>query len=472
MNNKSIICVDLDGTLIKSDMLFETALLFLKQNIFNIFFLIIWFFQGKQILKHKLAEKVNIDPSLLPYNHELIQYLKNQNNSHLVLATASNTKIATQISEHLGIFNDIFASDEYTNLKSKNKLAILDKHFGKDNYTYCGDSSADLPLFRACKDYILVNPSSKVEKKALSIKKPLLLIKNKRFLFNSVIKQIRVYQWIKNILLFLPPLLAHVTGFEVYKSSVLAFFSFSFAASSIYILNDLLDLESDRAHKRKKFRPIAAGDMSIPFSGILFTILVCISGMISYFYLPMEYTYVLMLYYVSNLLYSFRLKRIYLVDIVLLASLYTLRIYAGSLAVSVPTSKWLLAFSMFIFLSLAFLKRYTELLDLKTNNKEKAKGRGYSVSDISLVQSFGTGAGLLSILVYTLYIESNSVALLYKRPEFLYLISPLLLIWIGRLWFKAGRGFMHDDPIVFTAKDKISYIIIGLAFILALGATI
>ncbi len=472
MNNKSIICVDLDGTLIKSDMLFESALIFLKQNMLNIFLLLIWLFKGKEVLKYKIAERIEFDPTLLPYNQELIDYLKEQKNTHIVLATASNIKIAEKVATHVGIFDEVFASDENINLKGINKLEFLNNKFGKNNYIYCGDSSADLPIISSCKDYILVNPSSSVKKKATSIKTPLLLIENKKSLLKSIVKQIRVYQWIKNILLFLPPLLAHVTGYEIYQNSVLAFFAFSFAASSIYILNDLLDLDSDRAHSRKKFRPIAAGNMSIPFAGLSFFSLVGLSAFISIVYLPVDYSIVLLLYYFSNLLYSFRLKRIYLVDIVLLASLYTLRIYAGSVAVNVPTSKWLLAFSMFIFLSLAFLKRYTELLDLKTNNKEKAKGRGYSVSDISLIQSFGTGAGLLSILVYTLYIESNSVSLLYKRPEFLYLISPLLLIWIGRLWFKAGRGYMHDDPIVFTAKDKISYLIIGLSFLLALGATI
>jgi 4-hydroxybenzoate polyprenyltransferase len=452
-------------------MLLETAISFLKINIFNIFLLLLWLSKGKELLKSELAKRVDFDPKLLPYNQELLDFLKKQN-SHLVLATASNRIIAEKIASHLGIFHEVLASDKIINLKGKNKLEVLNQRFGEGNYVYCGDSNADLSIFMQCKDYILVNPSESVKRKAIAIKPPLQLFEYKKPFFKSIFKQIRVYQWIKNILLFFPPLLAHATDAKIYSASVLAFFAFSFTASAIYVLNDLFDLDSDRAHPRKKFRPLAAGDMSIAEGILSFVLLLSSSFFISIYLLPLEFSLILLFYFISNLAYSFKLKSIYIVDIVILASLYSLRIYAGSLAVNVPTSKWLLAFSMFIFLSLAFLKRYTELLDLKTNNKEKAKGRGYSVSDISLVQSFGTAAGLLSILVYTLYIESSSVSLLYKRPEFLYLISPLLLIWISRLWFKASRGFMHDDPIVFTAKDKVSYLIIGLSFILALGATI
>ncbi len=473
MTNKPKICVDLDGTLIKTDMLFETALLFLKENVLNIFLMLTWLLKSKATLKNNLSQRVNLNASLLPYNQELLQYLnKNKNQYDLILATATNGIIAKNVANHVGIFSDVVASDAKTNLKGKNKLEVLDQRYGKGKYIYCGDSSADLPIFSSSMSFVLVNPSRSTKAKAMKLKNAALVIENKKSFFKSILKQIRVYQWIKNILLFLPPLLAHVTDIDIYQQAILAFISFSFTASSIYILNDLLDLESDRAHKRKRFRPIAAGNVSIPMAALTFLILIVSSGFISIEFLPVEYSLVLLLYFISNLLYSFKLKQIYLIDIVILASLYTLRIYAGSLAVTVPASKWLLAFSMFMFLSLAFLKRYTELLDLKTHKKEKAKGRGYSVDDISLVQSFGTGAGLLSILVYTLYIESNSITLLYKRPEFLYLIAPLLLIWVGRLWFKANRGDMHDDPIVFTAKDKISYIIIGLSFLLALGATI
>ncbi len=473
MTDKPKICVDLDGTLIKTDILFETALLFLKENVLNIFLMLAWILKSKATLKNNLSKRVHINASLLPYNQELLQFLhKNKNEYDLIMATATNGIIAKNIAKHLGIFSDVLASDEETNLKGNQKLEVLDQSYGKGNYIYCGDSSADLPIFSSSMNFVLVNPSRSTKAKALKLKNAILVIENKKSFFKSILKQIRVYQWIKNILLFLPPLLAHVTDIDIYQQAILAFVSFSFTASSIYILNDLLDLESDRAHKRKRFRPIAAGNISIPIAVLTFLILIVSSGFISIGFLPLEYSLVLFLYFISNLLYSFKLKQIYLIDIVILASLYTLRIYAGSLAVTVPASKWLLAFSMFMFLSLAFLKRYTELLDLKTHNKEKAKGRGYSVDDISLVQSFGTGAGLLSILVYTLYIESNSITLLYKRPEFLYIIAPLLLIWVSRLWFKANRGEMHDDPIVFTAKDKISYIIIGLSFLLALGATV
>jgi len=254
------------------------------------------------------------------------------------------------------------------------------------------------------------------------------------------------------------------------KNYFIVFFSFSLLASSVYVLNDLLDLNADREHPRKRKRPFASGNLSLLYGFILLPILIISSFSISIIYLPNNFTIVLLLYYIITNLYSFKLKRIEVIDIITLGVLYTIRIIAGGASINVEITPWLLAFSMFLFISLALLKRYTELLSMIQENKQIAKGRAYSVDDIDIVRSFGTSSSYLAILVFALYVNSDQVKLLYSQPIYMWLVAVLLLYWITRIWFLAHRGKMTDDPIVFTGKDITSWLIgliIGIIVIIS-----
>ncbi|MBI3258419.1 MAG: UbiA family prenyltransferase [Ignavibacteriae bacterium] len=275
----------------------------------------------------------------------------------------------------------------------------------------------------------------------------------------------RVHQWIKNLLLFIPLLLAHrIFEADTLLKTFIAFVSFSLCASSVYILNDIFDLESDRLHPRKKNRPFASGALQIPMALILVPFLIVASSLLAIYGVSWEFTFTLWTYSLLTSLYSFRLKKIAILDVLLLAGLYSFRLYAGSIAGNVFLSPWLIAFAMFLFLSLAFVKRYSELLLTISSNNSKPSGRGYYASDIEIVQSVGMASGLVSVLVFALYMNSREVSALYQHPQMLWVVGMCLLYWIIRVWLIAHRGEMHDDPIIFTVKDKASYLIMAIVF--------
>lgn len=451
-----VIVSDLDGTLIKSDLLFEALMLLIKSNPIYIFAIPFWVLSGRAALKDNILSKVTIKADELPYNEELISYLKSKKEAgcKLVLATASPQNAAEIVAAHLGIFDEVYGSSRQINLKSSNKAKLLVEKYGEKGFIYAGDSKADIAVWEKAESAITVNKS--IDSKFIIEKS--FTTKSKSYL-KSVIKQIRVYQWVKNVLLFLPALMAHVTDLPFYYDIILAFFAFSVTASSVYVLNDLLDLGSDRKHPRKRNRPFASGAIPILHGLAMFPILLLLGFGISFFLLPLEFFVTLLIYYTITTLYSFKIKKIAVVDVLTLAALYTIRIIAGGKAVDVEISPWLLAFSMFIFMSLAFLKRYTELLVMKSSNKEKASGRGYEVGDISLLLAFGAASGFMAVLVFALYTNSDQVKSLYTKPDLLLLVNVFLVYWITRVWLLAHRGKMTDDPIVYTGKDKASWLI-------------
>ena len=351
-----------------------------------------------------------------------------------------------------------------------NKRKFLDEKYGIRNYSYIGDSKADIEIWNHSNEKFIVNNS--LSKRLKSIKFDTIIGNNTKSKLKLIIKEIRVYQWVKNLLIFIPALMAHITNFEIYLNLFYSFISFSLIASSVYVLNDLLDLEADRKHPRKKNRPFASGDLSLLYGFALLPFLIVSSLIIAITLLPISYLFVLFFYYVLTSLYSFKLKRIVIVDILTLALLYTIRIVAGGEAVDVEVTPWALAFSMFLFLSLALLKRYTELHSLKEIDELKASGRGYHVDDIEIVRSFGTSSAFISILVFALYVNSEQIRLLYNKPNLMWIVAILLLFWIMRIWFLANRGKMTDDPIVFTGKDKISWTIGGIISLIVIYAKI
>jgi 4-hydroxybenzoate polyprenyltransferase/phosphoserine phosphatase len=468
--------VDLDGTLIKTDLLWEFFVRLLKRNPLWLFATLLWWTRGRAFLKQQLAARVTIDPSTVPYNKKFLVWLREQKSSgrKIILATASDLKMALSVANHVGIFDEILASDGRTNLRSKNKLKALVEKFGERGFDYAGNSSADLAVWRGAREAIVVNAPPSLVKKAAACAKIGRVFEPDASPFHASLRSLRPHQWVKNLIVFVPAVAAHKLGDgTLLLRDVLAFTAFCLCASGVYVVNDLVDLDSDRQHPGKKNRPFASGDLPLQF-GLISGPLLLAAGVLVAAQLSWLFVEVTVLYVALTTIYSWRVKRVVLLDVFFLAGLYTMRLVAGSVATGVENSSWLLMFSMFIFLSLALVKRYVELAD--TNEIDSGKtvvaGRGYVAGDFELVASLGTGSGYLSVLVLALYVNSPQVILLYPHPKMLLLVCPLLLFWISRVWLLAHRGQMHDDPVVFTLKDKTSYavgVLICLILSLATG---
>ncbi len=462
---KCPLCVDLDGTLIKTDLLWESLLALLKQNPFSIVLLPFWLLKGKAHFKHEIACRVTLDASTLPYDQDLVEFLSNERRSgrELLLATASHVSFARAVASHLGLFEErVFGSDASTNLKGKRKVALLVERYGTRRFGYAGNSTADLPVWAEANEAIVVNASAGLVSRAQALTTVSRVFSQPVTWLKQVAKALRVHQWAKNVLVFIPVVASHqLTNRTLMMQAGLAFLSFSFSASSIYILNDCLDLSSDRRHPRKKHRPFASGDLSIPF-GLLLAAACLSGGVLLAFALPPLFLIVLAGYLALTTAYSFYLKQFVLLDVIVLAQLYTVRVYGGGAATGVAPSHWLLTFSLFLFLSLALVKRFTELRLTSQADGTELHGRGYWVTDLEHISSIGTASGLLAVLVLALYISSKEVLLLYSHADVLWLVCPVMLYWISRVWMLAYRNRMDDDPVVFAVKDPKSYLMAAL----------
>lgn len=468
------IIVDLDGTLIYSDMLYETALSAVIRAPLVAFKAPSMLSKGKAFLKQQFAQRAAFDPLLLPYNEDLIAWLKEQRiaGRPLVLCTASDRIVADKIAEHLGIFDDVMASDGTCNLSGDAKAKALVKRFGVAGYDYVGNSNADLPVWSCAHRAIIVNASNDLIQKTKEISSVEKIFQRQKSGISTWMQMVRAHQWLKNSLIFIPLLAAHeLTNKHNWISLILAFFAFSLCASSVYISNDLLDLASDRAHPRKRARPFASGLINLWQGALLAPVLLSISFIIAWF-VGKPFISCIAIYFILTCAYSWRLKRLVLIDCLTLALLYTLRIIAGAVAIHMVLSFWLLAFSIFLFLSLSFVKRYAELeLNLLTS-KERLHGRGYHTTDAPVIQTMGIASGYASALVLSLYLNSDAVIKMYAAPKFIWGAVPVLLFWISWMWMQAHRGKMHDDPLVFAVKDRAS-LAAGLVFagVIFVGAT-
>jgi len=474
MSSSKVIAVDMDGTLMLTDTLHESVIALIRNNPLFIFVIPFWLVKGITFLKLKVAQNIELDVKNLPYNVPLIDWLKKEkaNGKKIVLCTAANERIAHAVSKHLLLFDDIISSNANTNLIGVNKRKALQDRFGYKGFDYAGNSIADMEVWASSSKAIVVNASSAVQTKASKMTTVSQTFPSASIEPSDWISALRVYQWIKNLLLFIPLLASHQIGnFQSLSMLVLAFISFSLCASSVYILNDLLDLESDRQHPRKKYRPFSSAKISI-LLGLAIVPFLIIASFILGLMIGQEFLIVLTIYFILTGAYSLILKRIVLIDCLTLAILYTSRIIAGAAVISVSLSFWLLAFSIFIFLSLAFVKRYTELMAQVKIGNDHAHGRGYKVSDSLIVQILGTSAGYLSVLVMALYIQSEDMMNLYAQPTAIWFAIPLLLFWISWVWLKATRGLMHDDPIVFAIKDKASIFVAVLTTLVFIYAAI
>jgi len=464
--------VDLDGTLIVGDTLCESLVLLARMRPLLLLCLPWWLRQGRAALKDQVARRVLPAVDTLPYRTEVLEFLREQKaqGRRLVLATATNIRIAQDVAAHLGIFDAVIASDAGANLRGERKLQAIRNQCGSAPFDYAGDSKMDLPLWRAARHAYVVTGRPGILKNARAVCSP-------KRVFDSppagmaFFKAMRPVQWVKNLLLLAPLFLAHQYG-DHHKllAALLAFMAMSLCASAIYLVNDLCDLTADRAHPRKKFRPLAAGLLSIPTAITMAGGLLALGVAMAMFMVNGRFAGLLLLYLLFTTCYSLYFKQMLLLDVFILAGLYTLRLIAGGIAVGVPLSFWLLAFAMFLFVSLAFVKRYAELSLMKDADIPAARGRCYHTTDSQMLAGLGTASGYLAVMIFALYINSAQVSALYQQPQILWLICPILLYWISRIWFLAHRRAMEDDPVIFAVRDRVSWICILTALLLILLA--
>ena len=469
------LCVDLDGTLVKSDTLLDTVLVVARHRPLDLAKVPGWIGEGKASFKRHLTAAVSLDVEHLPYNRALLEYLRVQHGRgvKIYLATAADRTLAERVAEYLGIFAGVLASDGATNLAGGNKLAAFRAEFG-DDFCYIGNAKPDIELLAACQSPMMANPDRALidglKRKGIVVGAT---FDDRVSAPRSWLKAIRLHQWAKNTLIFVPLLLAHQWNPGTFGGAIAGFFSFGLCASATYILNDLLDLEADRRHPRKRRRPFAAGDLSA-ISGVVVVCLLMLAAlalalslgrivhlMPGDYELARPYSFLgwLGFYTAVTLTYSLYLKRKLLLDVFVLSGLYTVRILAGSAATGVMVSAWLAGFSVFFFLSLAFVKRFSELEGLRERGGAVTNGRGYFVSDLEQLRALGTGAAYAAVVVMTLYINNADTNLLYLHPVRLWLVVPVLLLWLSQVWMKASRGEMHDDPVVYAITDKRSLLL-------------
>jgi 4-hydroxybenzoate polyprenyltransferase/phosphoserine phosphatase len=466
------VVVDMDGTLVAGDVLLEAGVQLLKRNPLNAVRMLGWLARGKARMKARVAEEASLDVAHLPYRPQVLEYLQSARarGRHIVLATAADARVARQVADQLRLFDRVLASDGEHNLTGERKRRRLVAEFGEKGFDYVGNARPDLAVWRSARAAVVVGGGAGLWRRVAGVTESVQRLEGTETRLSDFLKALRLHHWLKNLLLFTPLVAAHhLTNAAAIGHAVLAFFAFSLCASGVYLLNDLMDLEADRHHPKKRERPIPSGRVSVRLvlGGIPALLL---AGVGLSLLLSAGFLAVIGGYLGLNIAYSLRLKAVPILDVLVLAGLYTLRIVAGSVATAVWLSTWLLAFSMFLFLSLALVKRYAELMAMRTVDGARARARGYRLDDAELLASLGGGAGYLAVLVLALYIDSNASHALYARPQVLWAVCVLLLYWISYLWLMAHRRQMDDDPLVFAVRNPVSRVLVALMALAALIA--
>ncbi|WP_309085813.1 UbiA family prenyltransferase [Chelativorans sp.] len=464
------LAVDLDGTLIATDLLWESLFLLIRKNPLCLFLLPFWLMKGKAHLKCEIAARIELDPSALPYREEVLDRLREDHTAgrRIVLATAAPRRLAEKIAAHLGVFDLVICTDPTCNMASTTKRQALTGLYGDGGFDYAGNGRADIAVFDAARRAIVVAPDRSAARWYRSHGGE--LIEAPKVTVKTIARMLRVHQWVKNALIFVPLVLAHqYFNVELILKCVLAFVSFSTAASAIYILNDFFDLALDRRHPTKRHRPFASGLLSMPF-GLGAMAVLLLASAVTAFFLPPLSSAVLVLYLIATTAYSIAVKRMLLLDVLMLAGLYTARILAGCAATGIEVSFWLLAFSIFFFLSLALVKRYVELRSTALPEGERIAGRGYRAEDQEIVAQAGMASAFASAMVLALYIQSGATEKLYQHPWLMWPLGPIVLYLTIRIWILARRDELHDDPIVFIITDWRSQLFIGFGAFLLFSA--
>jgi 4-hydroxybenzoate polyprenyltransferase len=448
----------LDGTLVRTDTLMEGVLSVLGgPGLARLPQLLV---ANRATFKRKVAELGPIDPALLPYNEDVLAYLREQKATGrmLVLVTAADSRIAQGVADHLGLFDEVISSDGARNLKGAAKAEALVSRFGREGFAYIGNDRHDLPVWRVARSIGIVNAPPSVARAARKGTAVEIELNNSPSLLRAAIKAMRPHQWSKNLLLFVPMIMAHaVTDPAAWANALIMLVAFCASASSIYITNDLVDLEADRRHPRKRKRPLASGALPIPLGTVLAAVLFALGLLAAG---AVGGLGIIVVYVVASTSYSFWLKKKPLVDVFMLAGLYTIRVLGGGIATGHPASVWLLGFSGFLFLSLALVKRSEEMMAVaQSGGGRSAARRGYRPEDVPILQMFGCASTFASSVVLALFVGSTAASANYRSPELLWGIVPLILFWQCRLWLSTARGWMHDDPIVFAMRDWVSWLV-------------
>ncbi|MEZ7813903.1 MAG: 4-hydroxybenzoate polyprenyltransferase/phosphoserine phosphatase [Paracoccaceae bacterium] len=470
---KKPLAVDLDGTLVHTNMLLENIISTVVRAPLKFCLALMALKRGKAAFKAFLAQNLEFDPEVLPYNGALLDRLRQENDRDLILCTASDKVIASKIAEHLGIFKDVMASDGQVNLAQKKKADALVARFGPRGFDYVGNSADDLLVWAEADRAWVANATGRVLARAKAQGNVDRVFPVQENTLKTWLKALRVHQWIKNILVFLPLAAAHeFSDTSLLFYTFIGFFVFSLTASGVYVVNDLIDLSADRSHPTKRLRAFAAGRIGI-ITGIFLAIMLFGTGLYLGTFLQAQFLFWLLIYIFLTTIYSLWLKRLVLFDCFALASLYTIRIMAGGGLLVQSVSLWLICISLFSFMSLAFVKRYAELLENKSIGKGNLKGRGYHVTDGPIIMILGIASGYAAAVIMGLYINSAVVRQMYNSPEIIALTIPVLCFWNSWIWLKASRGEMHEDPVMFAIKDRLS-LFCGAIFgaILIIGATL
>jgi 4-hydroxybenzoate polyprenyltransferase/phosphoserine phosphatase len=462
------LCVDLDGTLIKSDVLLESILILLKKRPWAAVLIFWWALRGRSVLKSKLADAVALTVEMLPYCEQVVQFLKEQRASgrQLILVTAAHQSVAEKVANHLGGFTAVYGSSGSTNLKAEKKADFLVARLGKGKFDYIGDARADLPVWRAAGAAYVVGSRGFAQRVArdarvvqvFPVERPSLV---------EWLRSIRLLHWSKNLLVLLPVLLAHKLHWHGLRETFMGVLLFGSCASGLYILNDLLDLHSDRLHPSKSNRPFAAGRFSLRI-GLVQAMTLTGLSIAAAIYINPRFAAVLLGYAVLTIAYSWKLKQIAVLDVFVLSSFYTIRIWAGGIISSTPVSDWLTAFSLFFFLSLAMAKRHSELQTAGEFVERGSTGRGYLLQDRELLAMFGVASSFAAVVILCLYVRSPELSSLYRNPAQLLWLCPVVLYWLTRVWLLAGRGRLDHDPVLFAFRDRASWML-GAAVLLILA---
>lgn len=472
-NIPATLAVDLDGTLIRSDLLYETFWSAFARNWTVPFVAVGLLLEGRPALKRRLAELSRMNVAALPYNEDVLAYVRrwHAEGGRTALVTASHQNLADKVAAYVGEFDQAYGSSGTTNLKGARKAAFLAEKFGEGHFAYMGDSAADLPVWGRASKAITVRAPPGLRARVKAVTGQVEHLPTPRRSPITYLETLRPHQWLKNLLVFVPMLVAHQFTVETLTQSLLAFGSFCLIASSVYVFNDLLDLSADRAHPRKRNRPLASGTLPISH-GTFLAPLLFLAGIAIAFGVGNIFAAVMLAYFATTLAYSLHLKRRMVIDVCVLAGLYAMRIVAGGVATGIELSVWLLAFSIFFFFALASIKRQAELVDGLASSQVTVHGRGYRPDDVSLIASMAAASGYVSVLVMALYVNSPDVLKLYSQPWVLGGICLVLLYWISRMVMVTHRGRMHDDPIVYAVKDRISQICLLLIILLVAGASL
>ena len=454
------LCVDLDGTLVRSDLLLESLWSLLRRRPLFVLWLPWWWARGRARLKHEIAQRASVDVTLLPYREELLMRLRAERSRgrRIVLATASDRLLADSVARHLGVFDETIASDGEVNLKGLAKRDALITRFGERGFDYVGDARADRVVWSSSRESWLVGVSPRIAARLRSANEGVRVVAPAEGQASALFRALRLHQWVKNLLLFVPLVTSHkVFDLPALGRTATGFLAFGLVASGVYLLNDLLDLEHDRRHESKRRRSLASGQLSLA-AGAGFIPVLLLAGFVVAWTVSPALVAVQGLYLVTTTAYSFALKRVVMLDVLVLALLYTLRIFAGCITADVVASKWLLIFSIFLFLSLALIKRLIELQGLRNGHAPlDGTGRGYRPEDLEILASLGAASGYIAVVVLALFVSSDDVTKLYAHPSYLWATCPLLLFWVSRIWLLAHRGEVHSDPIVFAIRDRVSY---------------